>query len=84
VYVFIPDRKLLRVTGLSLTMVGGPVVSFDTVGVAPKEGAGVGTSKDNDGLGVVGSGVRSLENVLKMGMNICEFCLVTVMLDQQT
>jgi hypothetical protein len=25
-------------------MVGGPVVSFDTVGVAPNEGAGVGTT----------------------------------------
>lgn len=64
-------------------MVGGPVVSFDTVGVAPKEGAGVGKSKDNEGLGVVGSGVRFLDNVLKMSMNFCEFCRITVMLNQQ-
>jgi hypothetical protein len=39
-------------------IVGGPVVSLLTVGVAPKEGAGVGLTVSIDGLGV-GGGVSS-------------------------
>ena len=53
--VFIPDRTPFRTIGLSCIMVGGPVVSLDTVGVAPKDGAGVGDNMSNDGRGVVGS-----------------------------
>lgn len=41
-------------------MVGGPVVSFDTVGVLPKVGSFVNTSLPGVGLGVVGSGSTGL------------------------